>query len=155
MENLCKTAKMPLVCQEQKTKLRDISLSNDTVTRQIEDLANNLKEQLGQCGGPWKGSLFHRTGWKHGHFQYSANAVFIRQSRRTEIGEELLSLESIKDRTRGVNKMRSRLTDLHAVFRIATTATKSDIIANRKQHHKSHANKKKGMLTYQQIFNVI
>lgn len=80
------------------------------------------------------------------------------QSRRTEIGKELLSLESIKDRTRGVNKMRSRLTDLHAVFSIATTATKSyirGIIANHKQHHKSHANKKKGMLTYQQIFNVI
>lgn len=37
-----------IVWPEQKTKLHDISLSNDTVTR-IEDLANNLKEELGQC----------------------------------------------------------------------------------------------------------
>ena len=33
---------------EQKAKLCNISLSNDTVTQRIEDLANNLKEQLGQ-----------------------------------------------------------------------------------------------------------
>ena len=37
-----------IVCPEQKAKLCDISLSNDTVARRIEDLANNLKEQLGQ-----------------------------------------------------------------------------------------------------------
>lgn len=36
------------VCPEQKTKLREISLSKDTVTRRIEDLANDLKEQLSQ-----------------------------------------------------------------------------------------------------------
>ena len=46
------------------------------------------------------------------------------------------------------SKQRSRLTDghLHAVLRIATTEMEPDIrgiVANRKQHHKSHANKKR------------
>lgn len=35
-----------IVCPEQKTKFRDISLSNDTITRRIENLATDLKEQL-------------------------------------------------------------------------------------------------------------
>ncbi|CAK6977527.1 EPM2A-interacting protein 1-like [Scomber scombrus] len=46
------------------------------------------------------------------------------------------------------SKLRSRLTDghLHAVLRIATTEMEPDIrgiVANQKQHHKSHANKKR------------
>ncbi|XP_049457624.1 EPM2A-interacting protein 1-like [Epinephelus fuscoguttatus] len=46
------------------------------------------------------------------------------------------------------SKLRSRLTDghLHAVLRIATTEMEPDIrgiVANRKQHHISHANKKR------------
>ena len=46
------------------------------------------------------------------------------------------------------SKLRSRLTDghLHDVLRIATTEMEPDIrgiVANRKQHHKSHANKKR------------
>ena len=46
------------------------------------------------------------------------------------------------------SKLRSRLTDghLHDVLRIAKTEMEPDIrgiVANRKQHHKSHANKKR------------
>uniref|UniRef100_A0A672FRL1 SPIN-DOC-like zinc-finger domain-containing protein n=1 Tax=Salarias fasciatus TaxID=181472 RepID=A0A672FRL1_SALFA len=94
-----------IVCPEQKTKLRDISLSNDTVTRRIEDLANDLKEQLGQrLEGLGKGAFSIALDESTDISNTAQLLIFIHTvTENFEIGEELLSLESIKDRSRGVD----------------------------------------------------
>uniref|UniRef100_UPI0037E96EB7 general transcription factor II-I repeat domain-containing protein 2-like n=1 Tax=Semicossyphus pulcher TaxID=241346 RepID=UPI0037E96EB7 len=94
-----------IVCPEQKTKVRDISLSNDTVTRRIEDLANDLKEQLGQRVEGLETGAFSIALDESTDISDTAQLlIFIRTvTENFEIGEELLSLESIKDRARGVD----------------------------------------------------
>uniref|UniRef100_A0A8C5BW02 SPIN-DOC-like zinc-finger domain-containing protein n=1 Tax=Gadus morhua TaxID=8049 RepID=A0A8C5BW02_GADMO len=94
-----------IVCPEQKAKLCDISLSNDTVTRRIEDLAKNLKEQLGQrMEGLGKGAFSIALDESTDISDTAQLLIFIQTvTENFEIGEELLSLESIKDRTRGVD----------------------------------------------------
>uniref|UniRef100_UPI0037E99D8B general transcription factor II-I repeat domain-containing protein 2-like n=1 Tax=Semicossyphus pulcher TaxID=241346 RepID=UPI0037E99D8B len=94
-----------IVCPEQKTKVRDISLSNDTVTRRIEDLANDLKEQLGQRVEGLETGAFSIALDESTDISDTAQLlIFIRTvTENFEIGGELLSLESIKDRARGVD----------------------------------------------------
>ncbi|KAJ4940318.1 hypothetical protein JOQ06_026626 [Pogonophryne albipinna] len=94
-----------IVCPEQKSKFRDISLSNDTVTRRIEDLANDLKEQLGlRVEGLGKGSFSIALDESTDISDTAQLLIFIRTvTEDFEIGEELLSMESIKDRTRRVD----------------------------------------------------
>ncbi|KAJ4942397.1 hypothetical protein JOQ06_012263 [Pogonophryne albipinna] len=93
-----------IVCPEQKSKFRDISLSNDTVTRRIEDLANDLKEQLGlRVEGLGKGSFSIALDESTDISDTAQLLIFRTVTEDFEIGEELLSMESIKDRTRGID----------------------------------------------------
>ncbi|KAJ4941574.1 hypothetical protein JOQ06_011453 [Pogonophryne albipinna] len=94
-----------IVCPEQKSKFRDISLLNDTVTRRIEDLANDLKEQLGlRVEGLGKGSFSIALDESTDISDTAQLLIFIRTvTEDFEIGEELLSMESIKDGTRGID----------------------------------------------------
>ena len=94
-----------IVCPEQKTKLRELSLSNDTVRRRVEDLANDLKEQLGQhLEALGKGAFSIALDESTDISDTEQLLIYIRTvTENLETGEELLSLESIKDRTRGVD----------------------------------------------------
>ncbi|XP_076130471.1 general transcription factor II-I repeat domain-containing protein 2-like [Alosa pseudoharengus] len=94
-----------IVCPEQKTKFRDISLSNDTVTRRIEDLANDLKEQLGKrVEGLGKGAFSIALDESTDISDTAQLLIFIRTvTENFDIGEELLSMESMKGTTKGVD----------------------------------------------------
>lgn len=75
------------------------------MTRRIEDLANDLKEQLGLClAGMGKGAFSIALDESTDISDTAQLLIFIRTVMEDfEIGEELLSMESIKDRTRGIN----------------------------------------------------
>ncbi|XP_077093645.1 general transcription factor II-I repeat domain-containing protein 2B-like [Siphateles boraxobius] len=94
-----------ILCPEQKTKFRDVSLSNETVTRQIEDLANDLKEQLGKrVEGLGKGAFSIALDESTDISDTAQLLIFIRTvTENFDIGEELLSVESMKDTSKGVD----------------------------------------------------
>lgn len=80
------------VCPEQKVEFRDISLSKDNMTRRIEDLSNDLGN------GAFSVTLDESTDIS----DTAQLLIFIRTvTEDFEIGEELLSMESLKDRTMG------------------------------------------------------
>ncbi|KAK6490688.1 general mRNAion factor II-I repeat domain-containing protein 2-like, partial [Huso huso] len=99
----CMVKVAEIVCPEKKAAFQDISLSKMTVTRRIEDIGSDLKRQL-----------IERTE-KLGAFSIALDEstdigdtaqllIFIWSvSENFEISEDLLSLESLKDRSRGVD----------------------------------------------------
>ncbi|XP_078495358.1 general transcription factor II-I repeat domain-containing protein 2-like [Ciona intestinalis] len=99
----CMLQVVELLCPEQRSKFANISLSNNTVTRRIEDIGNDIDLQMNELLENF--TYFSIALDESTDLSDTAQLlIFIRGiTDKFEVHEELLSLQSLKGQTRGVD----------------------------------------------------